>query len=111
MESLMLAAAEERNRLAGQLERSEARNSELLERLNQYHQSEIDATRKVADFVAQTRYGRSVFDRVSEIPFPPQDELKPMPTERKQASQIVLDMEREFLKNLRQQHDSGYEAA
>jgi hypothetical protein len=100
MESEMLSAVAERNRLVDDLKTERERFDAMLGRVDSAYQGNIDATRKVADFVAQTRYGRSVFDQVSELPVPP-SEMKPILVGKPQASELAAAKEREFFANLR----------
>jgi len=65
-------------------------------RIDTAHRSEIDATRKMTDFIAVDRFSRPIFKLASPIPAPP--DLSAIPTGKPQARDLAAQMEREFFK-------------
>lgn len=74
----------------------------LQDKITETQQFEREATRKVADFAAGTRFGRSVFDVTSEIPTPPL-EMRPVATVKPQATNLVALAERRFMEEINKQ--------
>lgn len=106
MESLLLATAQERNRMAEELAEAHARNRNLLDRVAESHTSEIQATRKFVDFVAQQKFGRSVFDVAAEIPVPPES-MKPITITKRHAEDLARELNDKFFASLEFQPDTA----
>lgn len=78
------------------LAKANARNAELMDRLDEARKGHIKATETVADFVAQLRYGRKIFDHVPELPDMNKELPQPQRKLKPQASDLVHEAERAF---------------
>jgi hypothetical protein len=72
-----------------------AENAALQIKLDALHEGRLADAKKTADFVAETRYGRAVFERISEIPVP-QENFEPMHTTRPRAADLARQLEKQF---------------
>jgi hypothetical protein len=83
-------------------ERAESEIAQLNKRIDELQEARVTEAKLTTDFVAETRYGRAVFDRVSEIPVPMED-MEPMRTTRPQAADLVRRAEAAFYQQLNAQ--------
>lgn len=71
---------------------------ELQQNLESQRQQHAGDLRASADFLARTRFGHPIYDRISELPVP-EAQLQPVMGGPRQASSIRAELERQFFKD------------
>ena len=68
------------------------------------YQAHVADLRASTDFVARSKYGYAMFDRVAELPVPPED-MQPIMIGKRHAADIANELEKKFFADLNRPED------